>query len=262
MNIFTPGGSPSAHGVLTGRPAVVMLHGGAWIGGSKDALTVRHDVVSPFVTAGFVVFAPDYRLAPADAFPDAVDDVRAALAWIRSHAGAYGVDLSRIGVWGGSAGGNLAAMVATDPRPGEPRIGAVVSWSGIYDLPLLLTHPYRNFRYWVASYIACPPGPCSALARDASPADHIGPGTPPMMLFSSVAEGTGCVAPSRGMCEEPLYLGVPADQSRRMAERLRAAGIDVTLVIVPGHDHARDYEDAAMAGTLRFFERHLATTGA
>jgi acetyl esterase/lipase len=261
MNVFTPPGSPGGTRTSGGRPAVMMLHGGAWIGGSRDALTVRHDVVTPLVSAGFVVFAPDYRLAPVNEFPDALDDARAALAWIGLHASAYGVNADRIGVWGGSAGGNLAAMLATDPHSTEPRIAAVASWSGIYDLPLMLTHPYRNFQYWVASYIACPPGPCEALAVEASPADRVGPATSPMLLFSSAGEGTGCIRPSNGMCDEPRYLGVPSDQARLMAGRLRAAGVDVTLVIVPGHEHARDYEDAAMAQTVRFFERHLMAAG-
>src|SRR5262249_59697942 len=63
---------------------------------------------------GLVAFSVNYRLAPAHPFPAAVEDVEAAVAWVRKHAKDYGVDPKRIGALGGSAGAHLVGMLATD----------------------------------------------------------------------------------------------------------------------------------------------------
>jgi acetyl esterase/lipase len=239
------------------RPAAIMLHGGAWIGSSKDALFVEHDVVTPLVRAGFVVFTPDYRLSPRYPFPDALQDAQAAIAWVRGNARRFAVDPSRIALWGGSAGGNLASMVATLAVGTPSSVSAVVSWSGIYSLPLLSSHPDRNYRYWLTSYLGCLPSACPAWAAEASPITHVAPDDPPMLLFTSRFEGTGCRRAQDGLCREPKYLGVPPDQARAMASALRAQGDLVNLVVLPGHEHSREYESLAMGRTLAFFESEL-----
>jgi acetyl esterase len=249
MNVFVP---PSPRP----RPAVVMVHGGAWKGGSRNELTADPDVVTPIVRAGFVVFVPDYRLAPRYPFPAALHDVSAAVGWVRSNAGRFGVDPSRIGLWGGSAGGNLATMVATTPR-GMRRVAAVVSWSGIYDLRLLATHPDRDYRTWVEGYLSCLPAVCPAKAADASPITHLGSGDPPMLLFTSRLEGTGCLFPLGSSCGRPRYHGVPDDQAKEMARALRAKGDTESLVVFPGPGHSTDYAGRAMTRTIAFFESML-----
>lgn len=93
-------------------PAHAIVHGGGWITGSiKERVcdaTARHRAVA----VGAVVFAIEYRLAPEFPFPTAVNDVIAAMRWIRSEAERLGVDAHNVSLCGNSAGGNLAAAAA------------------------------------------------------------------------------------------------------------------------------------------------------
>lgn len=107
---------PSTGG--TARPLLVWVHGGGWSGGS------RYPAPSYAVglrDLGFVVASVSYRLsgqagqwgAEPVTFPAQIHDVKAAIRWLRAHAADYGIDRDRVGVWGSSAGGHLAALAGT-----------------------------------------------------------------------------------------------------------------------------------------------------
>ncbi|MDF3010294.1 MAG: alpha/beta hydrolase fold-3 domain protein [Burkholderiales bacterium] len=93
-------------------PALVFFHGGGWTIGDLDT----HDVLCRQLAAGArcAVFSVDYRLAPENPFPAAVDDAVAATKYLMSNPGPLKIDASRIAVGGDSAGGNLAAVVALE----------------------------------------------------------------------------------------------------------------------------------------------------
>jgi len=93
-------------------PALVFFHGGGWTIGDLDT----HDVLCRSLAAGArcAVFSVDYRLAPENPFPAAVDDAVAATKYLLSNPGPLKIDASRIAVGGDSAGGNLAAVVALE----------------------------------------------------------------------------------------------------------------------------------------------------
>ena len=91
------------------RPAIVMIHGGAWRSGSKFAM-MRH--ARRLTRVGYVVMAINYRLAPKYPWPAQIDDCRAALNFLSMHANEYNVDTDRVGVYGYSAGGQMASVLA------------------------------------------------------------------------------------------------------------------------------------------------------
>jgi acetyl esterase/lipase len=123
------------------RPAVVQVHGGGWIMGSRREQGIA--LLSHLAANGWVGFNADYRLSPRATFPDHIVDVKRAIAWVREHAGEYGVDPSFIAITGGSAGGHLSALAALtvgDPafQPGfeeaDTSVAAGVPFYGVYDL--------------------------------------------------------------------------------------------------------------------------------
>ena len=117
-------------------PAVIAIHGGGWKAGSRDAY--RH--LGPLLAGrGYAVFSIDYRLVREERnrYPAAVDDVRAAVTYVREHAAELSVDPKRIVLMGDSAGGHLAALVGLTERPA---VQAVVGIFGVYDLAAQWQH--------------------------------------------------------------------------------------------------------------------------
>lgn len=91
-------------------PAIILVHGGGWTGGSRAGFSPIAEV---FNELGYAVLNIEYRLATKAKFPGAVLDVAAAVRWTRAHAEEHRIDPDQIFLVGGSAGGHLAAMVAT-----------------------------------------------------------------------------------------------------------------------------------------------------
>ena len=122
------------------RPAIVQVHGGGWIVGSRSEQGIP--LLNHLAAHGWVGFNIDYRLSPSATFPDHVVDVKRAIAWVREHADEYGVDPEFVCITGGSAGGHLcalAALTADDPAParlrGRRHLGRRrVPFYGVYDL--------------------------------------------------------------------------------------------------------------------------------
>ncbi len=100
---------PNNAKVGTSSPALLYIHGGGFRILSKDTHWV---MALAFARAGYTVFNVDYRLAPRDPFPAAVEDVCLAYQWVAKHAESYGADLSRLVVAGESAGANLTLALA------------------------------------------------------------------------------------------------------------------------------------------------------
>jgi acetyl esterase/lipase len=91
----------------------IWLHGGGWRFGDRH---LAPDLLSFARETGLAVVSIDYRLSDEAKFPAAVEDVKTAVRWVRSLGGEFGFDGQRIGLWGSSAGGHLAACAALSPE--------------------------------------------------------------------------------------------------------------------------------------------------
>ena len=97
-------------------PVVVWIHGGSWNSGNKDVCPIG------FMAAqNLAVVSLDYRLVPAATFPAQLHDCKAAIRWLRANAAKYNLDADHIGIFGASAGGHLALLLATTPD-GDHRV--------------------------------------------------------------------------------------------------------------------------------------------
>jgi acetyl esterase/lipase len=137
----------------TNRPAIMQIHGGAWIIGDKREQ--GWPLIGHLAANGWVCFNVNYRLSPAATWPDHLVDLKYALKWIREHADEYGIDPSFVAVTGGSAGGHLTAMMAltaNDPeyQPGfelaDTTVQAAVPVYAVYDLTNRLGTMLETFR--------------------------------------------------------------------------------------------------------------------
>jgi pectinesterase len=178
-----------------GYPAVVFIHGGGWSSGNRR----QHlPMAQQLAARGYVCVLPEYRLATEARYPAAVLDVKAALRWLRAHARAYNIDTARVAVWGFSAGGQLAALVATTPglpaleeraAPGasSTRVQALVDVDGT----LAFTHPESgegddSKRLSAATlWLGAPRAAQPALWQQAGALSHVGAGTPPTLFINS-----------------------------------------------------------------------------
>ena len=138
LDVFTPVDPPRAG---ERRPALLQIHGGAWIIGDKREQGIP--LLKAMARNGWVGFNANYRLSPGATWPEHLVDVKQALAFIRANAEEYGIDPSFVAVTGGSAGGHITAMMAltaNDPdyQPGfedaDTSVQAAVPFYAVYDL--------------------------------------------------------------------------------------------------------------------------------
>ncbi len=238
--VSTPNGSPllrsldlyvPARAGASPRPIVVYVHGGAWRMGDKRRVDEKPRL---FLDAGFLVASVNYRLSPAVRHPAHVEDVAAALAWLRANAAAHGGDPARLVLVGHSAGAHLVALVATDVRrleaAGVPpgAIRGVVPLDGAgYDIPAqIAANPLARGMFESAF------GADAAGQLDASPLRHARPGRkpPPFLLVHA-----GDRAASRA-------------QAEALAAALERAGGRAALRHAPDKNHGSVNRDLGRPG--------------
>jgi acetyl esterase/lipase len=245
------------------------VHGGAWLFGDRRVLpeTLRPDqLFDELVAAGLAVASIDYRFSLEAPFPAQLHDVKAAIRYLRSFAAELGVDASRIGIWGESAGGHLATLAGLtagrDDLEGDigvlgpsSAVDVVVEWYGPADIEAMLG---------LDRAALMPPGlppvlrtsPEELLVRglegaalaDASPVTHVAPGAPPFLVQHGTADWV-----------------VPFDQGELLVSRLREAGVPVELEAVDGAGHifdGHDDIDAVVRRSVAFLAEHLRPTTA
>ena len=213
-------------------PAVLFVHGGGWSVGDKSWYAGEARSVAALGWAGITL---DYRQLPKYPFPAAADDVVAAVRFLRAHAAAYGLSPSHIAIFGGSAGGNLAAYVAALSGR-QPLVRAAVSWSGLLDLPALATDPLAGM---VTGYVGCASTACPGRWAAASPTSHVTARSAPILLVNGSDEF------------------VPVSQATALAADYRAHGAVAETLIVQTTQHDRGYSDGAWSQSIAFLARFL-----
>ncbi len=215
------------------RPAVLQIHGGAWVLGTKSeqGLPLLYHLASH----GWVGFNVDYRLSPRATFPDQLVDIKRALAWIREHADEYGVNPDFVAVTGGSAGGHLTALMALTPNEAEYQPGfedadtsvqAAVPFYGVYCFVDRLKLYAPGFFSMLLEPLVMKQKLCDA--RDAferaSPLDRITPEAPPFFVIHGDRDTLA-----------------PVQYARLFVEELRKASqAPVLYAELPGAQHAFD----------------------
>lgn len=240
---------PSTPGPL--RPALVMVHPGAWKQGDKAS---HHGMMAEYARLGYVTLSLNFRPSGAAKFPAALQDCKRAVRWLRVHAADYGVDPARIGVTGYSSGAHLALLLALsddafereEAHPGvSSRIQAAVGVSGVYDLLMESRGAFPNDGNDAAllCFLGESPVQNPDLARRASPLTHLTPDDPPLLLFHGEQDRR-----------------IDAEQARHFARASRALGRRDDVVLLPEAGHGRDVlpEDPRSRQLIRgFFARHL-----
>ncbi len=193
------------------QPAVLLVHGGGWEAGDKR--TYINPWFATLSQAKIAWFTINYRLAPQWKHPAAVDDIDAALIWIRSNAQRLGIDPARIAIMGESAGGHLAALAALQNRN---RVAAIVSFYGIYDIALWIRERGELPKN-MAQYL--PDSKAETISK-VSPSEWVRRDSPPMLLVHGTADK-----------------GVPYQQSERMCQVAKAAGAACEVFLIEGAPH-------------------------
>ena len=243
------------------RPAIVWVHGGGWREGDRaDAPN------GPLAERGFVTASISYRFSDEATFPAQIHDVKAAIRFLRANAGRWSIDSERIGIWGHSAGGHLAALAAVsegipslEGDGGNPDelsdVQAAVPLSAPTDFLFDWDTGFGNPRHEHFSAIEdlldgrdLTDPAVHKRAKLASPTRLATAGAAPMLVVHGTRDDL-----------------VPTDQGRRLVTALHEAGADATLLELASDTHnlesvlgaTLDTPSEALHRIVAFFERVL-----
>ena len=235
-------------------PLVVWIHGGAWLGGSKDRCPAL-----PLLREGYAVASVTYRFSQNGKLPAQIEDCKAAIRWLRAHAKDLNIDPAHIGVWGSSAGGHLVALlgVASDEKKWEKgehldqpsKVQAVVNWFGPSNLLTMgeQSGPDSRIRHDAAD------SPESKLiggavqenkeaANAASPVTYVTKDDAPMLLMHGDRDNV-----------------VPHGQSVELHAALEKAGVKSELRTIKGAGHGGPgfNDPESLKAVWDFFAKYL-----
>ena len=229
------------------HPFVVFAHGGAWIMGNKGERPMFDDMVGD----GYAVADIQYRLALDEQrqYPAPVQDVTAAVKWVKANAEEYGIDDSTGALAGYSAGAHLAALVGVAPdheafQPGEFKpdvsasVDAFVGYSGPYDF----TAPEADGSQLIANFFG--EDASEETLTEGSPVAHVDAGDPPALLLHGTDDGI-----------------VPYRSTTVMADALRDADVPVEVFTGDGGGHRMledpEWREEMVPVQQEFLDGHL-----
>jgi acetyl esterase/lipase len=228
-DLFVPASNGQA------RPVVLLLHGGAWQRGDKSSMSGTGKTLAG---RGYAAFSINYRFAPGATYPAQLQDMQQAVRWLQAHASEYRLDMNRLAVWGYSAGGHLAALLAVQPVSDLPPVRVAIAGAPPSDLAAPEARDASSVKIFMGgSYSQIP-----ALYEQASPRRQVRSGMAPVFLYHGTADKT-----------------VPPLQSENFAKTLQAANVPVEVKWLQGLDHSQasgattQYRPAALA----FLDRYI-----
>lgn len=207
------------------RPAAVVVRGGGWLVGDRKRFA---HVASALAERGVAAACIEYRTADKEAFPAAIQDVKAAVRWMRANASKYGIDPGVVGTIGGSSGAHMALLVGlTQGIPEFEGSGGNVGTSSAVQgvvamaVPADLLTLTENNKVAVAKFLHVMPEQDEEKWRLASPLYHIRSDGPPVLLLHGADDDS-----------------VPISQATDFAQRYRDAGARADVYILDGAPHA------------------------
>lgn len=259
MDIYLPANDAATH------PVVVVIAGSAWFGNDTKERAFK-TVGTPLLKAGYAIVAINHRSSREAVFPAQINDVKAAVRFIRANAAKYRLNTYKIGIAGDSSGGHLSAMMGVSRNTDAHTIGdythslegavgeypdarssvqAVASWYGPTTFQKMnecgseMDHDAPDSPE--STVIGGPIQENDALSALADPITYVDPSDPPFLL----AHGD----------KDPL---VPHCQSELLYEALQNAGVESRLIIVPGGEHGKGmWINKYTSQMVAFFDQHL-----
>ena len=268
ITYLTADGYESKLDVMTPRgqdrvPTLIYIHGGGWVGGTKEASVLR---ALPYLEMGWAVVNVEYRLGKNALAPGAVEDCRCALRWVYENAEDYNFDTGRLVVTGASAGGHLSLTTGMLPasagldrlcpgrdanRPGwaaahehEMPVTAIVNWFGITDVGDLLEGV--NAKSYAVAWMGTKTDRME-LAKRVSPMTYVRSGLPPILTIHGDSDNI-----------------VPYQHALNLHAALDEAGVTNKIHTVPGKGHGNFTADEAQEifRVIRaFLDEHVTAEG-
>ena len=222
-----------------GAPVVLWIHGGGWLGGSKE-----NPPIATLTAKGYVVASMNYRYSTQAPFPAQLEDARAAIKWLRVHQGDFGYDGKRIAAWGHSAGGTMVSLVGSR-QDKDAEVQAVVNFSGPTDFGVIIQDAIDGGYAdqldapinLVALLLGGPVKQKRPLGIEASPVTHVTAKSAPSLLVFGAKDTL-----------------VPPVQGTHLFAAMKKAGAAVELLSLPnaGHNSVnRETVERALAWTDR-----------
>ncbi|KRA95566.1 hypothetical protein ASD83_18100 [Devosia sp. Root685] len=244
------------------HPVVVYIHGGGWMLGHPHAMhpnLAAMDMVETLHAAGYAVARPSYRLSGEGKFPTQLQDLKAALRYLRHHATQFNIAPDRIASLGESAGGHLAVLLGLDTPPEfegaegfveeSGKVQAVINWYGVTDMLSLDAQALPTARFVhdapdsaSGRLIGGRPSENPEAARRASPITWVTPKAAPMLIQHGTADSV-----------------VPPGQGESLYQALQRAGVSAEWRPIEGADHCFIDGDITpiMPAVVDFLGKHL-----
>jgi len=236
-------------------PLIVWIHGGGWIGGDKNDCPPLN---LGYCQNGYAAASLSYRFSNVAPFPAQLEDIKAAIRWLKAHAGEYKLDPNRIGVWGASAGGHLVCLLGVTGKTKQFDVGdhldqtsevqAVCNFFGPTDILTGLDGLDPNtdlIKSLVNMYTGLLGGPIREkqdVAKLASPTTYVDEHAAVFMHVHGTAD-----------------LLVPVEQAEKLHDKLRQANVSSRLFLLPQAGHGgEDFVSPKMLKEIQtFFDKNL-----